>query len=111
MFTKLIARLLNKKLYKSQIIIVEDDFTADYYSDSLLHSLKWTLHGIYETNATQQISSSKSSSATNGIFGQISEFKVLNFTKSSIGFCNYAKPKSSDTMFMTNQMVYILKRY
>ena len=87
--------------------MVGDDFVAEYHNDSLLESLKWTLHGIHEANATQPSNHPKKGSATNGIFGQISEFKVLNITKSSIGVCGYSKPKNEDIMFMTEQMVYI----
>tara|TARA_B110000444_G_scaffold261092_1_gene311027 strand:+ start:2506 stop:2898 length:393 start_codon:yes stop_codon:yes gene_type:complete len=107
MFTQLIAKLLKKKIYKSQITMVGDDFVAEYHNDSLLESLKWTLHGIHEANATQPEDHPKKGSATNGIFGQISEFKILNVTKSSIGVCGYSKPNNEDIMFMTEQMVYI----
>lgn len=107
MFTQIIAKLLKKKIYKAQITMVGDDFVAEYHNDSLLESLKWTLHGIHEANATQPSNHPKKGSATNGIFGQISEFKVLNITKSSIGVCGYSKPKNEDIMFMTEQMVYI----
>jgi hypothetical protein len=107
MFTQLIAKLLKKKIYKSQITMVGDDFVAEYHNDSLLESLKWTLHGIHEANATQPKDHPKKGSATNGIFGQISEFKILNVTKSSIGVCGYSKPNNEDIMFMTEQMVYI----
>ena len=107
MFTQIIARLLKKKIYKSQITLVGDDFVAEYHNDSLLESLKWTLHGIQEANATQPSDHPKKGSATNGIFGQISEFKVLNVTQSSIGICGYSKPNNEDIMFMTEQMVYI----
>ena len=103
----IIAKLLKKKLYKSQITMVGDDFVAEHHNDSLLESLKWTLHGIHEANATQPKDHPKKASATNGIFGQICEFKIFNVTKSSIGICSYAKPKNEDIMFMTEQMVYI----
>ena len=107
MFTQIIAKLLKKKLYKSQITMVGDDLVAEHHNDSLLESLKWTLHGIHEANATQPEDHPKKASATNGIFGQICEFKIFNVTKSSIGICSYAKPKNEDIMFMTEQMVYI----
>ena len=107
MFKQIIAKLLKKTLYKSQITIIGDNFVAEYHNDSLLESLKWTLHGIHEANATQPKDHPKRASATNGIFGQICEFKILNVTKSSIGMCSYAKPKNKDIMFMTEQMVYI----
>ena len=107
MFKQIIAKLLKKKIYKAQITLVGDDFVAEYHTDSLLESLKWTLHGIHEANATQPKDHPKKASATNGIFGQICEFKLLNITKSSIGICGYSKPRNEDIMFMTEQMVYI----
>ena len=107
MFTKIITKLLNKKLYKSQVTMVGDDFVAEHHSDSLLESLKWTLHGIHEAHATQPDKHLKKGSITHGIFGQISEFKILSITKSSISLLGYSKPKNEDILFMTNQMVYI----
>ena len=104
MFNKIIAKLLNKKLYKSKITILDDEFTATHDSDSLLESLKWTLHGIYEANATQQQENTKSN---RGIFGQICEFKILSVSSSSISLLDYSKPKNEDMMFMSNHMVYI----
>ena len=106
MVTKIIAKMLGKKLYMSRVTIVGDivgdNFVAEYYNNSLLKSLKWTLHGIHETTST-----TKNASTVGGVFGQIHEFKILNITKSSISFCGYSKPKAEDTLFMTNQMVYI----
>lgn len=107
MFTKIIAKLLKKKLYKSQVTMVGDEFVAEHHSDSLVESLKWTLHGIHEAHATQPKDHPKQASATHGVFGQICEFKVLSVTKSSIGVCSYSRPKNEDIMFMTNRMVYI----
>ena len=107
MVTKLIAKILKKKLFKSQVTMVGDNFVAEHHSDSLLQSLKWTLHGIHEANATQSEYNHKNVSATKGIFGQICEFKILSVTKSSVNICGYSKPKNEDILFMTNQMVYI----
>ena len=107
MLNKIIAKLLNKKLYKSSITILADDFTATYNNDSLLESLKWTLHGMYEANHTQSPESLKSKSTTNGIFGQICKFKIISFTSGSITILDYAKSKNEDMMFMSNSMVYI----
>tara|TARA_X000000950_G_C13859370_1_gene638036 strand:- start:933 stop:1325 length:393 start_codon:yes stop_codon:yes gene_type:complete len=107
MFTKIIAKLLKKKLYKSKVTIVGDDFIAEHQSDSLIESLKWTLHGIHEAYATQSNDHPKKNSTTNGIFGQICEFRIVNVSKSSIAIFDYAKPKNEDIMFMTNHMVYI----
>lgn len=105
MFNKIIAKLLNKKLYKSKITILDDEFTATHDSDSLLESLKWTLHGIYEANATQQ--QQENTKSNRGIFGQICEFKILSVSSSSISLLDYSKPKNEDMMFMSNHMVYI----
>ena len=107
MFTKLIAKLLGKKLYKSNVTMISDDFVATHHSDSLMESLKWTMHGIYEMCATQAPDGLKQGSMTGGVFGQICEFKLINITQKSIGICSYAKPKNEDLLFMTNQMVYI----
>ena len=106
MFNKIIAKLLNKKLYKSKITILDDEFTATHDSDSLLESLKWTLHGIYEANATQQ-QQQENTKSNRGIFGQICEFKILSISSSSISLLDYSKPKNEDMMFMSNHMVYI----
>lgn len=107
MFTKLIAKLLKKKLYKSKITILGDDFVATHDSNSLLESLKWTLHGIHEANATQPEQHKKSISTTNGIYGHICEFKLFSVTRTSITICGYKTPKNEDILFMTEQMVYI----
>lgn len=105
MITKIIARILGKKLFMSEITILKEEFTATHYSDSLLESLKWTLHGIYESsNLNNDIDNSSNKL---GVFGQIREFKIFKLSKSSISFCGYPKPKAEETLFMTNQMVYI----
>jgi hypothetical protein len=107
MITEIIAKMLGKKLYKSQVTMVEDAFDATHYSDSLLDSLKWTMHGIYETCSTQPPLENKQGSMLHGVFGQICKFKLINITQKSIGICSYSKPKNEDILFMTNQMVYI----
>jgi hypothetical protein len=104
MFTHFIAKLLGKKLYKAEVIIESGSFTADNYSDSITDVLQWALHGIHEAYASEP---ADSGSATHGVFGKISEFKLLNITKNSIGILCYSKPKNEDIMFMTNRMVYI----
>ena len=92
----------------SQITILDDEFTAVHHSDSLLETLKWTLHGIYETETYRVHSNTEEDeNRRTGVFGQIREFKILSLSKSSISFCGYPKPKAEETMFMTNQMVYI----
>lgn len=107
MFTSLIAKILRKRLYKSQVSVVGDDFTAVHYSDSLIEALKWTMHGIYEMSTTQSTDHPKQKSITNGVFGQICDFKILSVTQKSISIFGYATPKNEDILFMTNQMVYV----
>ena len=99
MITEIIAKLLGKKLYKSQITIVEDEFDAIHYSDSLLESLKWTMHGIYETCSTQLPVGNAPGSAIHGVFGQICKFKLISVTQKSIGICSYSKPKNEDILY------------
>ena len=103
MIKKRIANLLGKSLYRSKVIISKEDFTATHDSNCILDSLKWTLHGIHEA----VIGSHNTLSITGGVYGQICEFKIINITKKSIGFFCYSTPKTEDTLFMTNNMVYI----
>tara|TARA_B100000579_G_scaffold376398_1_gene341856 strand:+ start:88 stop:465 length:378 start_codon:yes stop_codon:yes gene_type:complete len=104
MLTHFIAKLLGKKLYKAEVIIESGSFTADSHSDSITEALKWVLHGIHEAYESEP---NDTGSANHGVFGKISEFKLLNITKNSIGILCYSKPKNEDIMFMTNRMVYI----
>jgi hypothetical protein len=103
MFTKLIAKLLKKKLYKSNVHLTDEEFTANYYSNCILSSLKWTLHGIYESSNFR----SSDMGSKKYIYGQICEFKILSINNGSIVFFDYTKPRSDDFLFMSNNMVYI----
>ena len=100
MIKKFIARILKKPIYRSSVIIVDDNFTATFDSDCIFKSIKWVLHGINESAIINK-------KENTNVFGKISEFKILSFTKTSIGFLCYTKPKPSDFLFMSNNMIYI----
>jgi hypothetical protein len=105
MVTRLIAKLLRKKLYKGEVVMASDSFTATNYSDSITDVLRWTLHGIYESATFGEEGTVKTPSTD--IFGKVCEFKLLHITKSSIGFFCYSRPRNEDVMFMSGRMVYI----
>ena len=103
MLTKIIAKFLKKPLYKSNIIFVNEDFTGTHFSNCILDSIKWVLHGLHESKYYN-----KTDFITNGVYGQICEFKLLSISKRSIGILGYTKPKPQDMMFIhDNNMVYI----
>ena len=107
MIKRFIARLLGKKLYKSEIVLTSDKFTALYESDCLFKSLKWAIAGLYES---AYYSSYEDKMKSDVVIGKISEFKLFSITSSSIIFLGYSKPKNEDLMFLTNNMVYIPDR-
>jgi len=106
MLTKLIAKLLGKKIYKSEIILSDDDFTAKKEDDCMLSSLKWIIAGLYES----AIYTKDKFESKNLIIGKLSEFKLFSMSSSSIVICGYTKPKNEDLMFLSNNMVYIPDR-
>lgn len=106
MLTKLIAKLLGKKIYKSEIILSADDFTAKKEDDCMLSSLKWIIAGLYES----AIYTKDNFESKNLIIGKLSEFKLFSISSSSIIICGYTKPKNEDLMFLSNKMVYIPDR-
>lgn len=99
----IISKILKKKKYKAEVYISDDDFTAEYYSDSLSSALSWTLSGIAESYAT----SKNTKSMTRGIYGKISKFSALHFTQGAIKICEYKTPTQKDYLFMTDAMVYV----
>jgi hypothetical protein len=108
MLTRFIARILGKKIYKSEIIITSDEFTAYYESDCLFASLKWVIAGLYES--AHYSSTTDSNQSKNIVIGKISEFKLFSLSSSSIVLFGYNKPKNEDLMFLSNNMVYIPDR-
>ena len=107
MLTKFIAKLLGKKIYKSEIILTSDDFTAHKEDDCMLSSLKWIIAGLYESGSyiSNEVDSTKSL-----IIGKLSEFKLFSISQSSVIICGYTKPTNEELMFLTNNMVYIPDR-
>lgn len=100
---KIIARLFKKKLYKAEVIITDDDFTAEYYADTLAQCLNWTLIGLQEARHT----STSGLTHTKGVYGRIMPLKIINVSAGSIGIMSYKKPVSEDYLFMTDDMIHI----
>lgn len=103
MIKRLLAKLFGKKLYKAEIIITEDEFTAVYYADTLSKCLSWTLAGLQEARNT----SDSKLMHTKGIYGRLMPLKVVSITQSSIGIMSYKKPVTEDYLFMTDEMVHV----
>ena len=103
MIKKLIASLLKRKLYKAEVLITDDNFTAEFYSDSLNECVTWILSGISESFAT----SNNKKSMTRGIYGRVSKFSILNFENNTIKINEYKEPPSREYLFMTDAMVYV----
>ena len=100
---RLISKILKKKKYKAEVYITADNFTAEYFTDSLNEALTWTLSGISESYAT----SNNIKSLTRGIYGKICKFSAFHFTSGSIKICEYKSPPTQDYLFMTDAMVYV----
>lgn len=105
MFTRIISKLFKKKLYKAEVVITNDEFIAEYHSDSLAECLNWTLVGLKESRHTSNYT--KSASLTNGVYGRIMPFKVFNISKNSVGILSYKRPITEDYLFMTDKLVHI----
>ena len=103
MIKKLIASLLKRKLYKAEVLITDDNFTAEFYSDSLNECVTWILSGISESFAT----SNNKKSMTRGIYGRVSKFSILNFDNNTIKINEYKEPPSREYLFMTDAIVYV----
>ncbi len=97
------AGLFKKKLYKAEIHISDDNFTAEYYSDSLSLALKWVIAGLTESYAT----STNTKSMTRGIYGMISKYKFIHISNGKIKIGEYKNPSTIDYLFMTDAMVYV----
>ncbi len=100
---KLIAKAFNKKMYKAEIYISDDNFTAEYYSDSLSMSLKWVIAGLTESYST----STNTKSMTRGVYGTISKYTLLHISDGKLKIGEYKYPKTIDYLFMTDAMVYV----
>ena len=99
----LLLKILKKKKYKSEVVLTDDHFTAEYYSDSINNSLSWTLSGISESFAT----SNNLKSLTRGIYGRICTFSIIHIKNGKIKIFEYKEPTSSDYLFMTDAMVHV----
>ena len=103
MLNSTFANLLNKKKYKAEVLITDDDFTAEFFSDSLTEVVSWTLAGIAESYAT----SKNTKTMTRGIYGTISKFSAFHISSNSIKIFYYVTPSQRDYLFMTDAMVYV----
>ena len=103
MIKRLLAKLFGKKLYKAEVIITDDEFTAEYYANTLGQCLSWTLVGLQEARST----SNSKLSHTKGIYGRLMPLKIINISSKSIGIMSYKRPISEDYLFMTDEMVHV----
>lgn len=99
----LLFKILNKKRFKAEVHISEDDFTAELYTNSLSEAIKWTIVGLTESYAT----SNNKKSVTRGIHGKISKLSLVQFDKSSLKLFEYKQPKTVDYLYMTDAMLYV----
>jgi hypothetical protein len=103
MIKRLLAKLFGKKLYKAEIILTEDNFTAEYYANTLNQCLSWTLVGLQEARVT----SNSKLSHTKGVYGRLMPLRIINITSNSIGIMSYKRPCTEDYLFMTDEMVHV----
>lgn len=101
--SSLLSKFLNKKKFKAEVHISDDNFTADFYTDSLSDAIKWTIMGLTESYAT----SNNKKSTTRGIHGKISKLSIFQFDKSSLKFFEYKQPRPVDYLYMTDAMLYV----
>ena len=102
---KILAKLFKKKLYKAEVIMTEDNFTAEFYSDSVNKCLEWILIGLHESVYTGNGASNFT--LTKGIYGKLSPLKVWQLNPGSIKLMSYKEMTHADYMYMTDRMVYI----
>jgi hypothetical protein len=102
---KLLAKIFKKKLYKAEVVITEDKFTAEYYSNSVNQCLEWILVGLHESVYTGN--STSNFTLTKGVYGKLSPLKVCQLNPGSIKIMSYKEMNSTDFMYMTNRMVFI----
>lgn len=101
--SSLLSKFLNKKKFKAEVHISDDNFTADFYTDSLSDAIKWTIMGLTESYAT----STNKKSTTRGIHGKISKLSIFHLDKNSLKFFEYKQPRSVDYLYMTDAMLYV----
>ena len=99
----LVLKFLDKKKYKAEVFILSDNFTAEFYSDSLNDALNWILAGLTESFAT----SDNYSSITRGVYGRICDFSVIHLDDNSLKLFEYRPPNKVDYMFMTDSVVFV----
>lgn len=110
MISKLVSKLFKKKLFRCEVIILKDDFIAEFQTDSLKSALDWVLHGIYEARYTTNydgIDATEPLSITKGIYGRIMPYKLLSVSEKGITLFGYKKPKPDEHVFMTDNMVHV----
>lgn len=109
MITKLLSKIFKKKLFRCEVVILKDDFTAEFECDSLKSALDWVLHGIYEARYTsnEDVDAPYQLSLTKGIYGRIMPYKLISFSCNNITLFGYKKPKPEDHVFMTDNMIHV----
>tara|TARA_B100002019_G_scaffold39271_1_gene32893 strand:- start:3652 stop:4041 length:390 start_codon:yes stop_codon:yes gene_type:complete len=109
MLTKLISKIFKKKLFKCEVVLLKDDFVAEFETNSLKSALDWVLHGIYEARYTTEEDNSKVSkfSATKGVYGRIMPYKMISLSEKNLTLFGYQKPKPNDHVFMTDTMIHV----
>jgi len=101
---KILAKLFKKKLYKAEVVMTEDNFTAEYYSNSVNQCLEWILIGLHESVYT---SNHSNFTLTKGVYGKILPLKVYQVTTGAIKLMSYKEMDSTEFMYMTDRMVFI----
>jgi hypothetical protein len=110
MISKLVSRLFKKKLFRCEVIILKDDFIAEFQTDSLGSALDWVLHGIYEARYTSNYDGTNLGgqlSITKGIYGRIMPYKLLSISEKGVTLFGYKKPKPDEHVFMTDNVVHV----
>ena len=102
---KLLAKIFKRKLYKAEVIMTEDNFTAEYYSNSINKCLEWILIGLHESVYTGNGASNFP--VTKGVYGRLLPLKICQVNAGSIRLMSYKEMDHKDYMYMTDRMVYI----
>jgi hypothetical protein len=102
---KLLAKIFKKKLYKAEVIMTKEKFTAEYYSDSVNKCLEWILVGLHESVYGQP--NDNEFTMTKGVYGKLLPLKVCQVNQGSIKLMTYKEIDHSDYMYMTERMVFI----
>jgi hypothetical protein len=102
---KLLAKIFKKKLYKAEVVMTEDNFTAEYYSNSVNKCLEWILVGLHESVYIGDRTSNFT--LTKGVYGKLSPLKVWQVNPGSVKIMSYKEMDHTDYMYMTDRMVFI----